>query len=189
MSIIRKIFYFFYYLLITAILNGENLIISNGEIGLVIKQGEEITIKYKNRDITSSLTGEFLRISQDNVIINEFNPIDKISSEIEIDIANITSIRTKVPISGSLSRKIENYTRIFGLLAGIASAGYVMAVGDWSSAIGFLFGLIITPVAGIVGAIGGGGIGVVLAILSHENEYSKPNEYILEEDSWKIMIP
>ena len=92
-------------------------------------------------------------------------------------------MKTKVAPSGSLSRRIENYTRIFGLSAGVASAGYVMVASDWN-----IFGIIVAPMVGMLGAFGGGSVGVIFAILSHYNEFSKPKEYKLQNDNWKIIV-
>ena len=182
------IIYVFYYLLITEIINSESLIISNGTLGLEINYGEELTIQYKTKDAIKSHTGEFLGVFEDSIILDKSSTINQNFSELKIDIGCITSLKTKVAPSGSLLKKIENYIRIFGISAGVASAGYVIAVGDWSDGIGLFIGLIVTPMVGMIGAFGGGGVGVILAILSHHNKYSKPTEYKLQDDNWKMIV-
>ena len=177
------IIYVFYYLLITEIINSESLIISNGTLGLEINYGEELTIQYKTKDAIKSHTGEFLGVFEDSIILDKSSTINQNFSELKIDIGCITSLKTKVAPSGSLSRRIENYTRIFGLSAGVASAGYVMVASDWN-----IFGIIVAPMVGMLGAFGGGSVGVIFAILSHYNEFSKPKEYKLQNDNWRIIV-
>ena len=177
------IIYVFYYLLITEIINSESLIISNGTLGLEINYGEELTIQYKTKDAIKSHTGEFLGVFEDSIILDKSSTINQNFSELKIDIGCITSLKTKVAPSGSLSRRIENYTRIFGLSAGVASAGYVMIASDWD-----IFGIIVAPIVGTLSAFGGGGVGVIFAILSHYNEFSKPKEYKLQNNNWRIIV-
>lgn len=180
---ISAIIYVFSYLIITDIVNGETLIISNGELGFEINYGEELTVKYTGRDGIESHTGDFFGISQDSIILDNSSAFNQNFSELNIDIGSVISMKTKVAPSGSLSRRIENYTRIFGLSAGVASAGYVMVASDWN-----IFGIIVAPMVGMLGAFGGGSVGVIFAILSHYNEFSKPKEYKLQNDNWRIIV-
>tara|TARA_B100000900_G_scaffold282446_1_gene241776 strand:- start:672 stop:1235 length:564 start_codon:yes stop_codon:yes gene_type:complete len=180
---ISAIIYVFSYLIITDIVNGETLIISNGKLGLEIKYGEELTVKYKTRNGIESHTGDFFGVFKDSIILDNSSAFNQNFSELNIDIGRVISLKTKVAPSGSLSRRIENYTRIFGLSSGVASAGYVMVASDWD-----IFGIIVAPIIGTISAFGGGSFGVIFAILSHYNEFSKPKEYKLQNDNWRIIV-
>ena len=180
---ISAIIYVFSYIIITDIVNCETLIISNGKLGLEINYGEELTVKYKVRDGIESHTGDFFGTFKDSIILDNSSAFNQNFSELNIDIGSVISLKTKVAPSGSLSRRIENYTRIFGLSAGVASAGFVMVASDWD-----IFGIILAPIVGTLGAFGGGGVGVIFAILWHFNEFSKPKEYKLQNDNWRIIV-
>ena len=180
---ISAIIYVFSYLVITDIVYSETLIISNGKLGLEINYGAELTVNYKGREGIESHTGDFFGIFKDSIILDNSSAFNQNFSELNIDISSVISIKTKVAPSGSLSRRIENYTRIFGLSAGVASAGFVMIASDWD-----IFGIIAAPIVGTLGAFGGGGVGVFFAIMSHYNEFSKPKEYKLKNDNWRIIV-
>ena len=180
---ISAIIYVLSYFIITDLVNGETLIISNGKLGLEINYGEELTVKYKTREGIDSHTGDFFGFFKDSIILDNSSAFNQNFSDLYIDIDSIISLKTKVAPSGSLSRRIENYTRIFGLSAGAVSAGYIMVASDWD-----MFGIIVAPVVGTLSAFGGGGVGVIFAILSHYNKFSKPKEYKLQNDNWRIIV-
>ena len=191
----------FFIFLALNFMNAENLIITNGENRLIIKKGEEIIIQYQNKDTLLSNTGEFLKIDDGQIIFKKFNGYflnqekkytniskETMYSTIKIDIKNIISIKTKVAPRPSLD-EVKDYAKKFGLAGGIASTGYIILVGDWSDAIGMFFGVIVTPIVGLIGAVGGAAGGALLATILHYIEFSNfDKEYKLSDDSWKIQI-
>ena len=58
-----------------------------------------------------------------------------------------------------------------------------MIAGDWE-----IFEIIVAPIVGTPSAFGEGGVGVVFAILSHYNEFSKPKKYKLQNNTWRIIV-
>tara|TARA_Y100001980_G_C14364170_1_gene171155 strand:+ start:415 stop:582 length:168 start_codon:yes stop_codon:yes gene_type:complete len=51
------------------------------------------------------------------------------------------------------------------------------------------FGVIVTPIVGLIGAFGGAAGGALLATILHYIEFSNfDKEYKLSDDSWKIQI-
>ena len=107
---------------------------------------------------------------------------------IKIDINSINSIKTKVAQRPSLE-KVKDYATMFGRAGGITSTVYIILVGDWSDAIGMFIGVIVTPIVGLIGAVGGSAGGALLATILHYIEFSNfDKEYKLSDDSWKIQI-
>ena len=92
-------------------------------------------------------------------------------SPIKIDINSIISIKTKVAPRPSLE-KVKDYATIFGRAGAITSTVYIILVGDWSDAIGMFIGVIVTPIVGLIGAVGGSAGGALLATILHYIEFS-----------------
>ena len=182
-------------------IKAESLIITNGENRLIIKKGEEIVIQYQNNDTILSDTGEFLKINDEHIIMKKFDGDFLVQEKdyanvvkavryfpIKIDICSIISIKTKVAPRPSIE-KVKEYATIFGRAGGITSMVYIILVGDWSDAIGMFIGVIVTPIVGLIGAVGGSAGGALLATILHYIEFSNfDKEYKLSDDSWKIQI-
>ena len=183
-------------------IKAESLIITNGENRLIIKKGEEIVIQYQNNDTIFSDTGKFWKINDDHIILKKFDGDYLVQEKdygnvivktiryfpIKIDINSIISIKTKVAPRPSIE-KVKEYATIFGRAGGITSMVYIILVGDWSDAIGMFIGVIVTPIVGLIGAVGGSAGGALLATILHYIEFSNfDKEYKLSDDSWKIQI-
>ena len=74
-------------------------------------------MKYKGKDGIESHTRFFFGIPKDSIVLDKSSSFNQNFSELNIEIGSVINIKTVVAPSGSLSRRIENYTRIFGLSA------------------------------------------------------------------------
>ena len=155
---------------------GESLNISNGKNRLEIAKGEELTLKYQIGKDKISKTGKFLRAIDNEIILKE----EQTNSEITIDINSINYFWTTVKPHNN--RIKEAY--FSAIVCGGASAGYLITEGDWRG-VGLYFGMIITPIAAIIG----GTVGFFTVYTGYVDHYSTPKEYNFKEDNWvKVNI-
>ena len=171
-----------YFFLNIGIINGQSLIMYNGQSSLIIKKGKRLTIVYQNDDIKTSKTGEFLNVVDENVILRE----TVTETEIKIDINTITNLKTTVAPKGSLSKRVGFFAGLGGILAGTYSALWIIEEGDWGGA-GMAIGLMVTPAVAIYGGFGGAIGGMFLGCISHLIKYSYPKEYKIKNDNWKFL--
>ena len=172
-----------YFFLNIGIINGQSLIMYNGQSSLIIKKGKRLTIVYQNDDIKNSKTGEFLNVVDENVILRE----TVTETEIKIDINTITNLKTTVAPTGSLVKRLNYFITIGGILAGTYSAVWIIEEGDWGDGIGMAIGLIVTPAVAIYGGMLGAIGGMFLGSISHLIKYSYPREYKMKNDNWKFL--
>ena len=171
---------------------GESLNISNGKNRLEIAKGEELTLKYQIGKDKISKTGKFLRATDNEIILKE----EQTNSEITIDIDSINYFVTTVK-PYNLRMKNARYLAYFSaIVCGGASAGYSIIAGDWNDTISINpwidqidYGIILTPIAAIIGGTAGGVVGGLIAYSTYVDHYSTPKEYNFKEDNWvKVNI-
>ena len=151
---------------------GEMLNISNGKNRLEIAKGEILTLKYQIGNDKISKTGKFLRATDSEIILEE----EQTNSEIAIDIDSINYFVTTVKPHNNRIKE----TLVTSSFSALACAGYLIIAGDWNDAIGLYFGIILTPIAAIMG----GTVGYFTAYTGYVNHYSTPKEYNFKEDNW-----
>ena len=155
---------------------GEMLNISNGKNRLEIAKGEILTLKYQIGNDKISKTGKFLRATDNEIILKE----EQTNSEITIDIDSINYFVTTVkPHNNRIKEAL-----VTSSFSALACAGYVITEGDWRG-VGLYFGMIITPIAAIIG----GTVGFFTVYTGYVDHYSTPKEYNFKEDNWvKVNI-
>ena len=163
---------------------GQMLNISNGKNRLEIAKGEILTLKYQIGNDKISKTGKFLRATDNEIILKE----EQTNSEITIDIDSINYFVTTVkPYNLRMKQAIE-MASFSAIVCGGASAGYLIIEGNWTDAIGMYFGIILTPIAAIIGGTAGGFVGGLIAYSTYVDHYSTPKEYNFKEDNWVKVI-
>ena len=149
---------------------GEMLNISNGKNRLEIAKAEILTLKYQIGKDKISKTGEFLRATDNEIILEE----EQTNSEIDIDSINYF-VTTVKPHNNRIKEAL-----VTSSFSALACAGYLIIAGDWNDTIGLYFGIILTPIATYIG----GTIGCFIAYTGYVDHYSTPKEYNFKEDNW-----
>ena len=84
--------------------------------------GEEITLTYKNNNGMKSKTGKLFTI--DGNVVKLKYP-DR-GSEMEVNLLNVTNIKTRALISGSLRKKMDSYISFYGIVGCVWASIYII---------------------------------------------------------------